>query len=85
MRTSSCDMVSWLALVCASQGLDLDSELDPCAGRYVAKVIKDPHWDLASGGRADFRGKHKSLYNYLSAPSRFEHQRASGGGALHPP
>lgn len=31
-------------------------------------MIKDPHWDLASGGRADFRGRHKSLYNYLSAP-----------------
>ena len=37
-------------------------------GQYLAKVIKDPHWDLAHGGRADFRGKHKSLYNYLSAP-----------------
>jgi len=41
---------------------------DPCAGKYVAKVVKDPHLDLAFGGRADFRGKHKSLYNYLSAP-----------------
>ena len=61
-------MASWLALVCASQGLDPDSESDPCAGKYVAKAIKDPHWDLANGGHADFRGKHKSLYNYLSAP-----------------
>ena len=55
------------SLVCASS-LDPDFEIDPCAGKYVAKVVKDPHLDLAYGGRADFRGKHKSLYNYLSAP-----------------
>ena len=61
-------LASWLALACASRELDPDVELDPCAGQYLAKVIKDPHWDLAHGGRADFRGKHKSMYNYLSAP-----------------
>jgi len=28
---------------------------------------QDPHFRLAHGGRADFRGKHNTLYNFLSA------------------
>jgi len=31
-------------------------------------VIKDPHIQFASGGFADFRGKHGTIYNYVSAP-----------------
>ena len=33
-----------------------------------ASIMQDPHMDLAHNGHADFRGKHKSLYNYLSTP-----------------
>ena len=47
---------------------DKDYEFDPCSGMYRAKVIKDPHIDLAHGGRADFRGGNNTLYNFLSTP-----------------
>lgn len=34
-----------------------------------AIVIKDPHLNFAYGGKADFRGRHNALYNFLSTPS----------------
>ena len=34
-----------------------------------AIVIKDPHLNFAFGGKADFRGRHNALYNFLSTPS----------------
>ena len=33
-----------------------------------ATVFRDPIVNFAYGGRADFRGKHNALYNFLSAP-----------------
>ena len=33
-----------------------------------ASVFRDPIVNFAYGGRADFRGKHNALYNFLSAP-----------------
>ena len=42
----------WLTLASVSQCVTL------CA---------DPHLTLAHGGRADFRGRHDTLYNILSA------------------
>ena len=33
-----------------------------------ATVFRDPIVSFAYGGRADFRGKHNALYNFLSAP-----------------
>jgi len=38
----------------------------PCA--TYSKVFRDPHLNFAYGGAADFRGRHKALYNFLSAP-----------------
>ena len=32
------------------------------------KVFKDPHLSFAYGGTADFRGRHNTLYNFLSTP-----------------
>lgn len=34
----------------------------------TAKVDKDPHLSLPNGGKADFRGKNNTLYNFLSSP-----------------
>ena len=34
---------------------------------YDASAIGDPHLNLPHGGKADFRGEHKTLYNFLSA------------------
>jgi len=31
-------------------------------------MAQDPHIHFAHGGRADFRGRHRQLYNFLSAP-----------------
>ena len=38
-----------------------------CADPPDASVKQDPHFWLAHGGRADFRGKHNTMYNFLSA------------------
>jgi len=41
------------------------------AGRTWAQctyAIQDPHLSFAHGGKADFRGRHGALYNFLSAP-----------------
>ena len=34
---------------------------------YNAKISADPHLEFAHGGKADFRGHHKRIYNILSA------------------
>ena len=34
-----------------------------------SQAIKDPHLTFANGAKADFRGKDKQLYNFLSAPN----------------
>ena len=34
---------------------------------YIASSTGDPHLTFAHGGRADFRGEHKQLFNFLSA------------------
>ena len=34
-----------------------------------ARVFRDPHLSFAHGGRADFRGRHQVLYNFLSTPA----------------
>ena len=34
----------------------------------AAEVFRDPIINFAHGGRADFRGRHNALYNFLSAP-----------------
>ena len=35
---------------------------------HSALVFRDPHLNFAFGGTADFRGRHKAVYNFLSAP-----------------
>ena len=39
---------------------------DPCVSSATA--FRDPHVSFAYGGTADFRGRHNTLYNFLSAP-----------------
>jgi len=34
----------------------------------TASVAQDPHLSLPNGGKADFRGKNNTLYNFLSSP-----------------
>ena len=41
---------------------------DPCLPVVEANVFRDPHVSFAYGGSADFRGHHKVIYNFLSAP-----------------
>lgn len=38
---------------------------DPC---LESNVFRDPHINFAYGGSADLRGRHNTLYNFLSAP-----------------
>jgi len=38
---------------------------DPC---LESNVFRDPHINFAFGGSADLRGRHNTLYNFLSAP-----------------
>ena len=53
-----------------------------------ASVFRDPIVNFAYGGRADFRGKHNRLYNFLSAPGLSVNVKTEGavfkmhGGAL---
>ena len=45
-----------------------DGRRAPPAPVIGASVMQDPHIDLAHDGHADFRGKHGSIYNYISTP-----------------
>lgn len=40
---------------------------DPCL-LQASRAFRDPHLSFAHGGRADFRGRHNGIYNFLSAP-----------------
>ena len=47
--------------------------LSMLTGQYASSMsaacaAQDPHLHFAFGGSADFRGRHKALYNFLSAP-----------------
>ena len=46
------------------------AESPPPSPPAAALISKDPHLQLARGGRADFRGLHGRLYNFFSAPAR---------------
>ena len=41
---------------------------DPPCHVQRATVFRDPHLNFAHGGRADFRGRHNAVYNFLSLP-----------------
>ena len=46
----------------------LPLSIAPLSQCGTAKVFRDPIVNFAYGGRADFRGRHNALYNFLSAP-----------------
>ena len=46
----------------------LPVSIAPVSQCGTAKVFRDPIINFAHGGRADFRGRHNALYNFLSAP-----------------
>ena len=50
----------WCLLLAAARA-------QPCS--TSATVVRDPHLTFAHGGRADFRGRHNLLYNFLSSPT----------------
>ena len=52
---------------------------DPCLP-VEANVFRDPHVSFAFGGTADFRGRHKVIYNFLSTPDFAVN--ADGGGRI---
>ena len=47
-------------------GLTLFCVLSQCP--IFSEVYRDPHLAFAHGGRADFRGRHFHIYNFLSVP-----------------
>jgi len=49
-------------------GVSLASTATAVTTGATASVAQDPHLSLPNGGKADFRGKNNTLYNFLSSP-----------------
>ena len=57
--------VTWYS---ASAGSNIPDGGMVCSTGYGSGASGDPHIVFAHGGKADFRGSHRQLYNFISSP-----------------